>query len=206
MSTSNPNSTVPPAGAPSQVSGKAVGELISKIKDGSPEIRTQAWLGAGGVGAVAVKPLSAVMTDQDLEIARAAKRALWKIVRHAGRPGARDERRAVVSELVGLLNENPPVPATREILWMLSEVGGRGAVGPMAQWLTNEGLREDARMALERIPGRRSLAALRSAFEVASDDFKYNIAQSLRRRGDTVSGYPCAKLTPCRNTEVKPLE
>jgi len=206
MSKSNRNSTVLAAEAPGQARGQAVGELISKIKDSSPEVRTQAWLEAGSVGAVAVKPLSAVMTDQDLEMARAAKRALWEIVHHAGRPGARDERRAVVSELVGLLNDSPPVPVTREILWMLSEVGGRGAVQPMAQLLTNEGLREDARMALERIPGRRSLAALRTAFEAAPDDFKFNLAQSLRRRGETVSGHPCAKLIPCRNTEVKPLE
>lgn len=206
MSNSNRNSTVLAAGRPGQASGKAVGELIPKIKDSSPEVRTQAWLEAGSVGAVAVKPLSAVMTDQDLEIARAAKRALWKIVHHAGRPGARDERRAVVSKLVGLLNESPPVPVAREILWMLSEVGGRGAVQAMAQLLTNKDVREDARMALERIPGRRSLAALRTAFEVVPDDFKSNIVQSLRRRGETVSGYPCAKLIPSRNTEVRPSE
>jgi len=206
MSNGNRNGTVLPGGTSGQASSRAVGELISKLKDSSPEVRTQAWLEAGGVGAVAVKPLSVVMTDQDLEIARAAKRALWKIVHHAGRPGARDERRAVVSELVGLLNESPAVPVAREILWMLSEVGGRWAVQPMAQLLTNKDVREDARMALERIPGRRSLAALRTAFEVAPDDFKFNIAQSLRHRGETVSGYPCAKLIPCRNTRVKPLE
>lgn len=206
MSNSNRSSTVLAAETPSQASGKAVGELIAKIKDDSPEIRTQAWLEAVRVGAVAVKPLSAVMTDQDPEIARAAKRALWKIVHHAGRPGARDERRAVVFELLGLLNESPPVPVTREILWMLSEVGGREAVQPMAQLLTNKDVREDARMALERIPGRRSLTALRTAFDVVPDDFKSNIAQSLRCRGETVSGYPCAKLIPHRNTEVKPLD
>ncbi len=206
MSNSSRNSPVLAAETPGQASGKAVGELISKIKDSSPEVRTQAWLEAGSVGAVAVKPLSAVMTDQDLEMARAAKRALWEIVHHAGRPGARDERRAVVSALVGLLNGSLPVPVTREILWMLSEVGGREAVQPMAQLLTNKDVREDARMTLERIPGRRSLTALRTAFDVVPDDFKSSIAQSLRCRGEMVSGYPCAKLIPSRNTEVRPLE
>ena len=206
MSNGNPRNAVLAAGAAGQANDRAVDELIAKIKDSSPEVRTQAWLGAGGVGAAAARPLSEVMTDQDLEVARAAKRALWKIVHHAGRPGAQDEKRAVASELVGLLDENPPVPVTREILWMLSEVGQREAVQPMAHLLTNGDLREDARMALERISGRRSLAALRTAFEAAPDDFKSNIAQSLRRRGETVSGYPCAKLVPRRKTGVKPLE
>ena len=46
--------------------GKAVRELVAKIKDSSPDVRTQAWLGAGGVGAAAVRPLAGVMTDQDI--------------------------------------------------------------------------------------------------------------------------------------------
>ena len=194
------------ATASGQARGKAVRELVAKIKDSSPDVRTQAWLGAGGVGAAAVRPLAGVMTDQDMEIARAAKRALWKIVHHAGRPGAQDEKRAVASELIELLGEDREVPVRREILWMLSEIGGRRAVRPMARLLAHEDLREDARMVLERIPGRRSLTALRTAFEAAPEDFKSNIAQSLRRRGEAVSGYSCAKLVPRRKTEVKPLE
>src|SRR5512137_2053906 len=107
MSIGSPKDTIRAAGtgpaAAGATSGKAVGELLARIKDGSPDVRTQAWLGAGGIGAAAVRPLSGVMTDQDLEIARAAKRALWEIVHHAGRPGAQDEKRAVASELIELL-------------------------------------------------------------------------------------------------------
>ena len=205
MSIGIPKNTIL-AATSGEARGKAVRELVAKIKDSSPDVRTQAWLGAGGVGAAAVKPLAGVMTDQDLEITRAAKRALWKIVHHAGRPGAQDEKRAVASELIELLGEDREVSVRREILWMLSEIGGRRAVRPMARLLAHEDLCEDARMVLERIPGRRSLTALRTAFEAAPEDFKSNIAQSLRRRGDTVSGYSCAKLVPCRKTEVKPLE
>ena len=210
MSIGSPKDTILAAGtgpaAAGETSGKAVGELLARIKDSSPDVRTQAWLGAGGIGAAAVRPLSGVMTDQDLEIARAAKRALWTIVHHAGRSGAQDEKRAVASELIELLGEDPAVPVGREILWMLSEIGEREAVQPMARLLANEDLREDARMTLERIPGRRSLTALRTAFEAAPEDFKSNLAQSLRRRGETIPGYPCEKLVPRRKTEVKPLE
>jgi len=185
--------------------GQGVDELIAGIKDGSDKVRTEAWQSAGEVGAPAVKPLAKVMTDNDLEVARAAKRALWKIVRHTGRPGANLERRAVETELVGLLGDDQPVAVRREVLWMLSEIGARRSIEAIAGLLKNEDLREDARMALERIPNRRSLAALKAGFEAAPEDFKPNIAQSLRKRGEEVAGYPCKKLVPTKKTDVKPL-
>jgi len=185
---------------------ETVNQLIAKIKDSRPEVRTEAWLGAGNVGAAAVRPLSKVMTDEDLEVARAAKRALWQIVRHAGRPGAEEERKAVATRLARLLGDKQPVPVRREVLWMLSEIGKAGVVKPMARLLENEDLREDARMALERMPGKRSVTALKAALKTVPEKFKPNIAQSLRRRGQTVRGYPCAKLVPTRTTSVEALK
>ncbi|HUT44918.1 MAG TPA: hypothetical protein VMX36_01485, partial [Sedimentisphaerales bacterium] len=70
----------------STAQAQGVDELIAGIKDSSDKVRTEAWLDAGPVGAPAVKPLAKVMTDDDLEVARAAKRALWQIVRYTGRP------------------------------------------------------------------------------------------------------------------------
>jgi len=55
---------------------KAVDELMAGIRDENDKVRAEAWLGAGEVGAAAVKPLAKVMTDKDFEIARAAKRGL----------------------------------------------------------------------------------------------------------------------------------
>jgi hypothetical protein len=57
---------------------------------------------------------------------------------------------------------------------------------------------------LQRIPGDKSLAALKAGLAAAPDDFKPNIAQSLRQRGEEVPGIPCAKLVPSRKTNVKP--
>jgi len=108
---------------------ETVNQLIAKIKDSHPEVRTEAWLGAGNVGAAAVRPLSKVMTDENLEVARAAKRALWQIVRHVGRPGAEEERKAVGTRLARLLGDKQPVPVRREVLWMLSEIGKAGVDG-----------------------------------------------------------------------------
>jgi len=185
---------------------EAVNKLIAKIKDKSDKVRAEAWLSAGEVGAPAVRPLAAVMIDKELEVARAAKRGLWKIVRHAGRPGAGDEKSAVTAELIALLSDNQPTPVRREVLWMLSEIARTKFIKPIAALLSNKELREDARMVLQRIPGRMSLAALKAGLKAAPEDFKLNIVQSLRKRGVKVRGLPCVKLVPTKKTNVKPIK
>ena len=184
---------------------KAADELIAGVRDASDKVRTQAWLNAGKAGAAAVKPLAAIMTDSNLEVARAATRALWQLARHAGRPDAAKEKRAVEKELIGLLSDENPVPVRREVLWMLSEIGSANSVKPVAGLLKNSELREDARMALERIPAKSAAAALKTGFEAAPEDFKPNLAQSLRKRGEVVTGYPSQKLVPKKKTDLKPL-
>jgi len=179
--------------------------LLAGIKSDSAEKRTQAWQSAGQIGAPAVKSMAKVMADDNLEVARAAKRALWQIVRYTGRPGANTEKRAVEVELIELLDDETPVAIRREVLWMLSEIGSRRSIDPIAGLMKNEDLREYACMALERIPNRRAVAALKAAFEEAPEDFKPNIVQSLRKRGEEVAGYPCQKLVPTKQTDVKAL-
>lgn len=175
----------------------SVTDLVARIQSTDDKVRGPAWQGAGPVGAPAVKPLAAVMTDPDFEISRSARRALYKIVRYAGRPGAKKEARAVEKELI-LLLQHPAVPVRREVLWMLSEIGDAYAVAPMAALLTDKEVREDARCALMRLPGRKATAALKSAFAGASEDFKPALAESLRARGEKVNGYPSQKLVPTR--------
>ena len=179
--------------------------LINTITGGNDDERTKAWFNAGTVGAVAVRPLAGVISAQGGEAALAAKRALWQIARHAARPGADAERQSVVVALAGLLNDGALSPTARsEALWILSEIGDDTAVEPVANLLGDESLREDARMALERIPGDRSLAALKTTLDKAPDSFKPSIAQSLRQRGVDVPGVPSAKLIPTKKTAVQP--
>ena len=99
-----------------------------------------------------MKPIAALMTNANFEISRSAKRALYKIVRHAGRPGAKKEAKAVERELIPLLKSDA-VTVRREVLWMLSEIGEDDAIAPMAALLTDKEVREDARCALMRLPG-----------------------------------------------------
>lgn len=179
----------------------SVNALIAKIKSADDAVRGPAWQGAGPVGALAIAPLGAVMTDANFEIARSAKRAIEVIVRHAGRPSADVERKAASAELMKLL-QSPAVPVRRHALWMLSEVGGDDAVPVIARLLSDPDVREDARCSLERIPGQTATAALNEAMVSAPEEFKYALANSLRVRGEVVAGYPSKKLVPTKKTSL----
>ena len=77
------------------------------------------------------------------------------------------------------------------------------ATQSLAALLKNAELREDARMALERIEGEATLAALESALANAPDDFRPNLPQSLRNRGVNITGIPSGRLVPTKKTKVK---
>jgi hypothetical protein len=173
-------------------------ELISGIQSSDPDVRTQAWLSAGTVGAEVIDTLAELAEKGELEVSRAAKRAIWKIVRTVGAPGVSTRERAdVVETLIGLLSHRQLGHLRRDLLWMLSEITcDECGIGAIAALLSDPDLREDARCALERIPGDESLAALKVAMDAVPDDFTMNIVQSLRARGVEVPGYPCQKLVP----------
>jgi len=198
------------AGGAAKGAGRRAAEveaLIAKIKDKDDKVRSDAWLGAGEIGAPAVAPLAQVMADGELEVARAAKNALWKIVHTAGRPEAPErQKQGVVRRLIELLAPAQANAVRREVLWMLSEIAGDEAVEPIAALISDKELREDARMVLDRIPGDASLAALKAALDKVPEEFKINIAQSLRHRGVEVPGIPCQKLVPTKKTYVVPVK
>jgi hypothetical protein len=186
-----------------------VDNLIAKIKDKkSDKVRAEGWLSAAKVGAAAVKPLAAVTTsgDSDLEVARAAKRALWQIVHDFGRIDVEDQRKAVLNELQALLTDDWPDAFRREVLWMLSEIGGDSSVAPIAAVLKSRELLDDARCALQRIPGQSSLDALKAALDSVPKSYKNNIAHALRARGmePDLEKYPQENLIPTKPTDVKP--
>jgi HEAT repeat protein len=181
-----------------------VEELLAAIRSDQPETRTAAWTQAGAVGPTALSPLADLLPHGNLEVARSAKNAMWKITRTVGAPGAA-EKPAALAILTSLLSDAQPEVVRREVLWMLSEIGDADCVPAIIRWLFDAALCDDGRMALERIPGPESLAALQAAFETAPETMKYPLAQSLRNRGATVAGYECQKLVPQRETTVRPL-
>jgi len=188
----------------SETQKKKVEDLLAGIRSEDATSRTAAWQGEGKLGAAAIQPLAKVMKEENGEVARAAKRGLWQIVRFKGGPEAKGKDR-VIQRLIALLKDRQPIALRREVVWMLSEIGGDESVEPLAGLLANQELREDAKAALQRIPGELSLQALKSALASVPEDFKLSVAQSLRQRGEKVDGLPCVKLKPTKKTKVKPL-
>ena len=184
-------------------------KLLAAIKGGDVETRANAVLAAGPFGAKAVKPLAKIFATGDLEVGRAAKRAIWQIVRCVGAPGAVDAKKALVGELVDLIAPSQPASVRREAFWMLSEIGSDetlDAIREMPGLLDDKEMREHARCAVERIPTEAAVDLLREGLEEAPEEFKLALAQSLRVRGVEVSQdrYPCRKLVPTKQTKVKP--
>ena len=185
--------------------------LVAKITSDNATERRDAWITAEQVGAPALSAMARVMAEQDtvdVEVARAAKNAMWRIVRCATRPDTDAKlTRAVIEALHPLLNASQPEFVRREVLWMLSEIGGDESVEPIAKVLADATLLEDARCALKRIPGEKSLSALGDALGTVPERFKSNIAQSLRSRGVEVDRkqFPCEKLVPTKETAVQPV-
>jgi hypothetical protein len=172
--------------------------LVKDLKSGDDKVRGAAIEGAAAMGGRAVPALADLLASTEVEYARAARRALYKIVRHAGRPGAETEARAVEAELIKVVNQSRPVQPRRDLLWMVSEIGGDGAVDTVASFLGNTELREDARCVLQRIPGKKSMAVLQAAHASAPDDFKKNLAESLVKRGAVPPGFQSEKLKPVK--------
>ncbi len=183
-------------------------QILEMIKGSDENARAEAWQSAGPLGAAAVKPLAGLISHEEIEVSRAGKRAVWLIVRHVGRPGNDDARKAVEAELCGLLGDDQPVVIRREVLWMLSEIGGDVAVDAIREIpdiLEDTDLRDDARCAVQRIPTVYALQTLKDGLEAAPDDYQPALAQSLRVRGVDVPGIACEKLTATKQTNVKPV-
>ena len=211
MKTKQGNPALVGSGLASAVAGTAtpapdtrLNEALLKIKSPDDSERAAGCHDAAAFVALAVKPLAELMEDSRTETALAAKRALWKMVRRAGRPGNDEGQKKVGGALVSALGFGT-VAGRREILWMLSEIGTDEAVPSVAAFLSSLELRDDARGALQRIPGARSLAALKSALGTANAEFRPAIAVSLRARGERITEYPSEKLAPNKQTRIKPV-
>jgi HEAT repeat protein len=182
----------PPAGAEKL----DLASFLSRIDSPDAEVRYSAWHTAGPMGAQAVAPLAQRLASPDKGIAKAAKGALENVVHYAARPGAGAESHAVARELTATAADGSlPASSRAEALHLLGFVADGRDVPHIAPLLHDETLRDEARMALERIPGSASADALKTALRDAPPDFHGPLAQSLY----------CRKLTP-QNAGILPEE
>ena len=97
------------------------------------------------------------------------------------------------------------MPMMALVFGIAVQIAGSEAVEPVAELLAHPELHEDARMALERLPGDEATAALQAALAAASEAQKPALAHSLRVRGVEVPGVPDLRLKPVKKTTVQPV-
>ncbi|WP_448531427.1 HEAT repeat domain-containing protein [Pseudothermotoga sp.] len=160
----------------------ALGAFMSQIRHGDRLARETAISEAYLLGSAAIIPLGETLGGEDPAAAKAAQYALEAAVHHASRPGAPAEVEAATNALLTLTDRKYPWKVRSTALHLLGLVGGRTAVPTLERLLADTEVREDARMALERIPHRAAEAALRRAAATAPADFRAALQQSLRQK------------------------
>jgi HEAT repeat protein len=161
-------------------------ETLEQLKSEDMKVRNAAMEAAGPLGPTAVAPLAELMKLDVRTSGRDAKLALQNVVNYSGRPGAETEAKAVTAELLKVASSaNHPRFIRGDALCWVGYIGGPDAIPALVKLLDDRVIREDARTALERIPGEQSLAALKKAESAGATDFRKNIQQSIRNRGLT---------------------
>jgi HEAT repeat protein len=156
--------------------------LLDRLQSPDANMRYKTWRAAGPTGASAVKGLADLMTSPDKGIARSARGALETIAYYAARPGAANDAHAVSMELLQVAVADRPVAVRAQALYLLGFTGDGRVVPTVVKLLASPEVREEARIALERIPGSASLNALKKAETTVPADFQPNIRQSLHNR------------------------
>ncbi len=177
-------------------------EFIGKIQNENADVRYAAWRSAGPMGAPAVAPLGELVASENRGVAKAASEALKTIAHHASRPGAAAERKAVSAELVKLLAADKPFITRVRALELLALTADDEFVPPIARLLDDEKLREDARRALERIPGRASVQALVEALSKVPENFRPFVIHSLGQKNAVEA---LDTLVTCAESSNKPI-
>ena len=161
-------------------------EYIEKMKSPDADVRYAAWKAAGPVGALGVVPLGDLAASPDKGIAKSARGALQNIVHYAARPGSRAEAHSVSVELLKVASDRDrPRTVRADALHLIGFTADSQTVPGVARLLSDSEIRDEARMALERIPGSAATGALRQAAQSASDDFRPALQQSLHNRALT---------------------
>jgi HEAT repeat protein len=162
-------------------------DLLDQLQSPDANVRYNAWRGAGPTGATAISGLGDLMASPDKSIAKCAHGALDTIAHYAARPGATPaEAHGVTMELLKLATTTRPRMVRSDALCLVGVVGDAHAVPGLVKLLSDNDVREDARMALERTPGSASLAALKKAATTVPADYRPSINQSLHDRALTV--------------------
>ena len=158
-------------------------DLLARIADPSADVRAEAWKSAGPLGAPAIVPLARLAETGGSAVGGAALHAIGVITAHAGRPGAQEERNAVAQALAEAVQTTTDEQLRRELLHYLGLAASDAEVPVLAGLLEDPAVGEDARIALERIPGETATRALMDALRSSSSEaVQLRMAEALARR------------------------
>jgi HEAT repeat protein len=172
-----------------ETTAPSLGEFMKQIQSKTENERRAAWEKCGPVGAQALAPLAKLLVDYSREgittasknVSKAAGSAMDVIAHYVCRPGAEAERKAVNAELVKLIAPDQPEQARIKAFTLLASTGQDDEVAVVAAQMKDSDakMRERARGALERIPGKASLQALLAALPSATGEFRRDIIETL---------------------------
>lgn len=130
------------------------------------------------LGADALTALLKLAAKQNTSEGLAAQRVAEAIVHAASAKGV-EERSKVTRALINALHLELPVETKQFVINLLGYSGTDDAVDALAKLLGDEALREDARRALERIPGEAAAKAILEALPKATGRFKAGLINTL---------------------------
>ena len=174
---------VPPATDP--VSSAERVKFLARMRSSDAAERYAGWQSAGPMGADVINVLGELASSEDKGVALSATGAMEKIAHYAGRPGAQSEAQKVSSELLKIANSDRPRMVRSNALQLVGFIGDAKSVGGLVRQMKDKDLREDARLALERIPGSLSESALKALAKAADENkepFAENVKQSIYNR------------------------
>lgn len=130
-----------------------VSSLITMIRHGDTPNRLAAVLQAPFIGTEAIPALGIVFASTNVGASKAACEAIKRIVMNAGRPGAKTESVAASAALLKLAAPSNPRTVRADAIQWLGYVGGAEEAEALAGMLSDDDVRDDCIMAIERIPG-----------------------------------------------------
>ncbi len=161
-------------------------EYLIRIQSPDAGIRYSAWKSAWSQKSDAVAPLAKLASSPDKGIAKAANAALPILAHHSARPGAYEEAESMASELLKIAESSDyPMLIRAQSLNLIGCISPAQLVPRIAKLLATDELREEARMAIERIPGNPSTHALKAGLRSTPESFHKNLQQSLHNRSLT---------------------
>ena len=163
-----------------------INEYLAHIQSADAAVRYAAWKSAWQQKSDAVVPLSKLAASPDKGVAKAASAALPILAHHSARPGAYEEAEAVANELIKVAESaDYTMPVRANALLLIGCIAPAQLVPRVAKLMANDELREEVRMAVERIPGNPSVHALKAGLKSTPESFHKNIEQSLHNRSLT---------------------